>query len=265
MKRTALTTVALSLALTACGDEKGALEAPQPRPERPIVLSAGFCLDGTLSSSADYAPRLLGVMADALAGWTPPAPAQLLAGAPSAPGLVFAARSVTTTSNSTDGTIAPVHIAPVVGFSRQPDPKVGDFRVLIRQWVAARNSYTAARDNAQSKARAASATVRALPIVRRTSSGIYNCLGALSEQLGHTRPALIVASDMQDNRPLVTLRLQGARVLMVTICPASSADSCPTRFRYATTTLKRHGASSVRQLRADAVTSAALVEFIEEI
>lgn len=263
--RTLLSALLVAPALAACGTAGADTSRTRPTPQPPPrTFAAGFCLDGTLSSDPSYAPRLRTGMADAVAHWTPAGPKQLLKGASSVPALIFAARSVTTTSNSTDGALPPVTIDGVNGFGAQPDPHAPGFDAAVHRWVQQRDGYTADRTAAARQAAAAGAALLQLPIVRHTSSGIYNCLGALSEELGHTQSALIVASDMLNNRPIVALNLQHARVLMVTICPASSADGCPARFRDAASTLKHHGASSVRQVRADAVSASILVDFIRE-
>jgi hypothetical protein len=266
--RSLLSALLLAPILAACGGASTTSQGDSPRPPalRPEVgsKSAGFCLDGTLSSDASYAPRLRKVVADAVAHWQPAASTQLLKGAPGVPGLVFAARSVTTTSNSTDGALTPVTIDSVAALDPQPDPKASGFGDAIHRWVPQRDAYTTGRAASAHQAAAAGAAVLRMPIVRHTQSGIYNCLGALSEELGPSQPALIVASDMQNNRPIVTLNLHHARVLMVTICPASTADTCPTRFGDAATTLEHHGATSVRQIRADAVSASTLVDFIRE-
>jgi hypothetical protein len=106
--------------------------------------------------------------------------------------------------------------------------------------------------------------VRTFRIARNTYSGIYSCIAAAATELGTDADAharLVVESDMINNRPVAGLRLSGDAVLLVTICPAEVANSCPRRFAAARAYLLRHGAASVEIVRADAVTPASFEAF----
>jgi hypothetical protein len=102
--------------------------------------------------------------------------------------------------------------------------------------------------------------------VRGTWSAIYACIGALAAQLAPAHgpgTRLIVFSDMENNEPATGLSLDGDAVMIVGSCPPQVSTTCPQRFADAQAYLIQHGASSVGLIRSDAVTPAAIDQFLE--
>jgi hypothetical protein len=266
--------VAATAGATGCGatpapQSSGAVAPVSQSPAPDGVRLAGYCSDGTLSSDAAYAVRMRRLIADAVALWAAtPTQETEAAGQPGRPRLRFVARSVTTTSNTTDGAAGIVEIDPVPPLPPRPSPGGSDYVDRIRAWTTQRTERVARAASAHQQASALAASMAAFPIVRHTTSGIYNCLGALADQLrpvgGGPGSRLVVASDMENNEPVVAMDLRGSAVMMITICPAGAAAACPGRFEAAHQMLRRHGASSVTQVRADAVRPLDVVTFWEE-
>jgi hypothetical protein len=258
----AVITAVMAVAISACGSQAAPSQlgaASQPLSGRAVATrQAGTCLDGTSSSARYYAPRIQAMLADAVAAWASRPPANPAAGVPAQPGLHFVLRSVTTDSYSTDPPSINYTIRPVRQLSPQPTPAADpSFDTDIHSWTQAMPGWKQTASSAAAAAEQLSAKVRAYHIVRNTWSAVYSCVSAAMRQLGAGNGAdvrLAVISDMENNEPVVGLHLAGAAVLMVTICPAGVSTGCPQRFAAARTYLMRHGAASVRDVSADAVT-----------
>ena len=206
-----------------------------------------------------------GILADAVAGWVPPPEPDLTRATKAQPSLRFVLRSVTTTSYSTDSASLDATIPGVPGLPMQPTPANNpSFSPQIHAWTGQMASWKQAAATARKDVTALADQVRQFQIARNTFSGIYSCIAAAATQLApaygpDTRIA--VMSDMENNRPVTGLALNGDAVLMVTICPANVALSCPQRFAAVRSFLLQHGASSVTAVRADAVVPATFDSF----
>ena len=263
--------VFLPVAATACGASssppaaatRGGRAPASQRQATPIA--AGTCLDGTSSSASAYAIQMRGMLADAVAGWVPPPSAHPAGAASALPQLHFVLRSVTSTSFSTDDSTLDASIAGVAGLAPQPSPLNNpSFASEINHWTTAKTTWQQDAAAASRGAAALAVQVRQFHIVRGTWSGIYSCIAAAAAQLAPAdgpSTRLAVISDLENNRPVAGLNLAGDAVLLVTICPAQVATTCPQRFAAARSFLLRHGASAVTAIRADAVTAATFDHF----
>jgi hypothetical protein len=199
------------------------------------------------------------ILADAVAGWAPPPAANPTSTMKAQPGLRVVLRSITTTPYSTDDSSLDNTIPAVPGLAAQPVPSDNpSFSSQIHAWTQQRTSWEQAAAAAARAAAALAGQVRRFPIARNTWSGIYSCIAAVATQLAPAHgpgTRIAVLSDMQNNRPVTGLALDGDAVLMVTICPANVSTTCPQRFAAARSLLLQHGASSVTIIRADAVTA----------
>jgi hypothetical protein len=269
-----------SAAISACsaiGALGGTAAAPrQPGPSRYAsgqaavsepTVPAGACEDGTSSSAASYATRFQGQLAAAVADWAPTSPSgpsALAGGVPGQPGLHFVLRPVTTTSNSTGVPSIDTTIPALSPLSAEPAASDPNYNHDLRAWLAAKPGWQRQAGQAAAQGRALAARVRRYQVPRNTWSAVYSCLSGTVAQLAAPSGGvvrLVELSDWENNEPAVGLRLAGARVLMVEICPADAADGCPQRFAAAHAFLLRHGADEVEQIAADAVTPQALVSF----
>lgn len=264
LRRSALGISALTM-LAACGLQPSNAQVPPagrnvgPRTAgaHPVTIAAGDCLDGTSSSAPSYAIRMRALVASAIADWAPRPSAYPIKAMPAQSGLHLVMRSVSTSSYTTDELVLDKMIPFVPALTAEPDPATDrNYDQDVHAWTQKKTTWGKAATAASNAAAHLADQVRQFQILRYTYSAIYSCIAAAAAQLdisgAHAR--LAVESDMINNRPVVGLRLSGDAVLIVGICPAAHATSCPRRFAAARTYLRRHGAASVQIVRADAVT-----------
>lgn len=228
------------------------------------VDQAGVCIDGTSSSAAHYATDFKAQVAAAVSGWVAAPPASPSAGVPGQPGLHLVLRSVTTQSYSTDDKSVHETIPAVPAIAPQPTPTRSDYNDALRSWLDGKPAWERKANAAVAQARKVAGEVRGYRVARHTYSGIWSCLSGAASELGDVqggRMRLVVLSDMENNEAIVGLSLARAHVLLVTVCPSHASTGCPRRFAKARSLLLKHGASSVREISADAVTPQDLASF----
>jgi hypothetical protein len=174
-------------------------------------------------------------------------------------------RSVTTNSYTTDGSSLDETIPAVPALAAQPRPESDpNFDRDIHAWPEKIGAWKKAATAASAVDARIVGQVRRFQVARHTWSGIYSCIAAAAAQLSSVaglQARIAVESDMMNNRPVAGLHLSGDALLLVTICPAKVATSCPRRFAAARRYLLRHGAASVVIVRSDAVTPATFEAF----
>ena len=258
----------LSLSLTACGtmsDASGASATPSGRevsgthPAAITAVTAKVCIDATASSNNQFASGVRRDLAGALTAWVPQLPSGTPTTAePGVPTLTLWVRQVLTDSYSTQSPSLDLQIAAVPALPAPPqlsDPNLASDQLA---WAAREHAWRDAVTQALKQEAAAVAALKSYPLDHSAGnwSAISGCTAALADQgTQNASTRMLLASDLQENRPAVRANYGGATMLIDQNCPwtaqacASSAASWMARFR-------RQGIGPVAVVRADGAAQA---------
>lgn len=253
----------VSVALAACGTVSNALSVSAGRKRdagsaeqrvQATPVTAKACIDATASSDPEFADGVRQALVSAVATWVPPLPS----GAPSTaeaavPALTLWVRQVLTNSYSTQSPSLDLEISAVQPLPAPPqlsDPNLATDQLT---WASREHAWRSATTQALEQEANAVAALRSYPLDHnaRNWSAISGCTAALAgEGTQNASTRMLLASDLQENRPPVTANYAGAAILIDQNCPWT-AQSCTSTAASWTARFYRQGIGSVAVVRAD--------------
>jgi hypothetical protein len=222
-----------------------------------VSVTAKACIDATASSDRQFAGGVRRDLEIALSGWVPPLPTGVPTTAEAGvPGLTLWVRQVLTDSYSTQSPSLDLQISAVPALPAPPsltDPNLATDQL---SWASREQVWRSGIEQALRQEAAAVAALKSYLLDHNVGnwSAISGCAAALAGE-GSQNPStrMLLASDLQENRPPVPANYAGAAMLIDENCP-STAQSCTRRGASWTARFRRQGMGRVAIVRADAAT-----------
>lgn len=229
------------------------------------TVNARVCADATGSTSTtmpQFGPDIRAYIATAVKDWAHPATSDLATGSNAQPELSLQMRWVNTDPLA-DMNALNVTLPPVDALVAEPDVTSSTFATNDQAWQTAAAKIQADSRIATEHAATAAARIKAFQW-SDGNSGISACISALIEDLPENHPALLVASDGEENEPpQVAGNLHHARVLWVMPCPSGNAKHCTDLKSSWKKLLTGLGAMSVKFIRPESANARLFADFFK--
>lgn len=260
---------AVSWTLSACGLQSTAPGASVTHAQKAAVrresvsitpVTEKVCIDATISSDPGFAEGVRNDVVDSLAAWAPALPSKPpISAVAETPGLNLFVRQVTTDSYATNQPALDLQIPGTPALQAPPnidDPNLATDQVA---WAEQEQRWASAVKAARAAEAGEVAALRGYRLKDTVGnwSAISGCIAALADEgVQNASVRMVVASDLEENRPPVSADYAGASFLIDQSCPPNGEASCTALAKRWTARLHRQGAGAMTVIRADAATQA---------